>query len=104
MASEQSSPKELISILRVDLLDGTFYDPSKKYLEQKECIWDEKREVDQLVSISLAFPPGTVYEKKGDNLFLITLPSGAVINWTKVWNGCGGYCNSISIPYAHLPL
>ena len=94
----------LISELAVQSLDGEMYGYFKAYLEKRGCVWSESRgQEGELLSVHLAFPPGTVYKElppMGEYIrYQITFEKNGILFWniqrtTRL--------NSISIPYVYL--
>lgn len=93
----------LITDLTVNSLQGDFYDLFRKYIERHGGTWTEEREVDQLQSVHLHFPPGTTSVKLPGNgsydRYQIIFADGAVMFWShqRITR-----MNSISIPYVYL--
>ncbi len=93
-----------IGELEIQQLTGEFYDLFRKYLEKHGCIWTDRRdEWGYLLSVHLAFPPGTAYREMapGDRYrrYQITFPKDGVMYWN-VHQMTG--LNSLSIPYVYL--
>src|SRR5258708_24387041 len=70
-----------ISELQVHCLDGEFYDETRKYLEKQGCIWKETRTGDQLETVHLEFPPGTIY-KQDKHAYEVRFPKGGMLWWS----------------------
>lgn len=89
--------------LTVQSLQGDFYELFKKYIEKHGGIWSEQRATDQLQSVHIQFPHGTVstdlppggyYDRRQ-----ITFTDGAIMFWYHQRNTG---LNSISVPYVYL--
>ncbi len=96
--------KEPIRELEIQQLTGEFYDLFRKYLEKHGCIWTDRRDQwGYLLSVHLAFPPGTVYREMppADHYrrYQITFQMDGVMYW-RVHEMTG--LNSMSIPYVYL--
>jgi hypothetical protein len=89
--------------LTIDSLQGDFYDLFRKYVEKHGGIWTELRTGDQLQSVHLRFPPGTMSTKMPPSgnydRQQITFKDGAVMFW---YYQRLTSLNSISIPYVYL--
>ena len=86
-----------LSSLDVHYLDGQFYELTKKYLAKQGCTWSEQREGDQLLSVHLVFPDGTVYNQ-AKYAYEVRFPKGGMLWWSIKPDGMHG----ISVPYVYL--
>jgi hypothetical protein len=87
----------LLSSLDVHYLDGQFYEATKKYLEKQGCLWSEQREGDQLLSVHLDFPDGTVCTQ-AKYACEVRFPKGGMLWWSVKPDGGNGIC----VPYVYL--
>jgi hypothetical protein len=86
-----------LSSLDVHYLDGQFYSATRKYLEKQGCLWSEQREGDQLLSVHLVFPDGTVYTQ-AKYASEVRFPKGGMLWWSVKSDGGNG----IVVPYVYL--
>jgi hypothetical protein len=96
--------EEPIGELEIQQLTGEFYNLFRKYLEKHGCIWTDRRDQwGYLLSVHLAFPPGTVYRELASSdhyrRYRITLQMDGVMYWFV--HQMTGF-NSMSIPYVYL--
>jgi hypothetical protein len=83
--------------LAVHHLDGAFYGLTRKYLEKQGCVWTDHRSGDQLLSVHLAFPAGTVYNQ-ARHPHEVRFPKGGMLWWSIKPDGGNG----IVVPYVYL--
>lgn len=92
-----------INELTVDSLQGDFYELFRNYVEKHGGTWTEQREANQLLRVSIQFPPGTIYVDLPTNgnydRHQITFSDGAIMFW---YYQRLAKLNSISIPYVYL--
>ncbi len=86
-----------LSSLDVHYLDGQFYEVTKKYLVKQGCLWSEQRQGDQLLSVHLDFPDGTVYNQ-AKYAREVRFPKGGMLWWSIKPDGRNG----IVVPYVYL--
>jgi hypothetical protein len=86
-----------ISELHIHHLDGAFYGSTRKYLEKQGCTWSDQRLGDQLLSVHLAFPAGTVY-RLDKHCYEVRFPKGGMLWWSVKPDGLNG----IIVPYVYL--